>query len=155
MHGPWEVNAPIAVEIVMSRQVANSQIVVRWRRLLNANIGCPLRDEQQIVVAGGQIIRAVRVLNGLAGAAISATLATLVLLGIAAQHHVTANGHALAIHTDIQILFIAACTINHLVLLTIVETLAFGHAVQLAGIGSIDVWHPLVEQAIELGVIEA
>lgn len=154
-HGTWEINAPIAVQIIVTCLIAAGQIVVRWRRFLNANIRGSLGHEQQIVIPSSQITRGIRVLDGLAGAAIAATLATLVLLGLAAQHHVAANRHALAIDTHVQVFVVAPCAIHDHLPLAIVEALALGHAVQLTGIGRVGVGHPFVEHAIEFGIVEA
>jgi len=136
-HGAWEIDAPVAVQVVVTTVVPAGQIIAGRRRLLDTDIGSTLGKEQQVIVTGSQVFGGDGVADRLAGASISTTLTALVLLSIAAQHHVTAHGHALSIDAHVQILVIAAGTVDHRLPLAIVEALALGHAVQLAGIGGI------------------
>lgn len=154
-HGAWEVDAPIAVQVVVSTVVPAGQVIAGGHSLLDTNVSGSLWKEQQVIVSRSQILRGDGVANGLAGAAITATLSALVLLGIAAQHHVTAHRHALPVYAHVEVLVVAAGSVHHLLPLTVVEPLALGHTVQLAGIGCICVRHPLVEDSIKLLPVEA
>ena len=154
MDGARKVDPIVTIEMVEAGQIPNRQIVVRGGPLADQHVRGTGRDEQQIVVPDLQIAGIEQPGRRLAAAAVAATDATLVLLGLRAQHHVAADRLTGAVHAHVERFIIAARSVRHLRPVPVVEPLAHRHTVQLAGVRRPGVRYPLVPVSLERDVVK-
>lgn len=152
--GTWEINAPVAVQIVRAQQIADGQVIVRRRDFADDDVRGTGRDQQNIVVADLQRAHVQSSVDGAARRAIALTATALVFLRVGAQHHVTTDLFARSVDAHVQVLLVTTRSVNDTGPVAVVESLSLGHAVQLARIRSLPVGNPLVEDILKFHGVE-